>query len=188
MSGNCCCCCCTFISSPNDEQNFEIVFPEKHDFRCISELCVLCMSHDKLHTSSPFPFGLSLFRGRHSDSLFHFNLFSASSTLTPTTCVSFFTASVNLLFGLLPGGSTSSILLPMCPLSLLCTRPNHSYYSGNLSHRFFKIMPCGWRCPIYGRLPRQIRPGLPFFEKSLPPEEAEPWDIMAALSERTNNS
>ena len=56
---------------------------------------------------------------------FHFNLFFVSSTLTPTTCMSSFTASINLLFGLplrlLPGSSISSILLPMSPLSLLCT-------------------------------------------------------------------
>ena len=61
--------------------------------------------------------------------VFHFNLIFVSSTLTPTTCMSFFTASTNLLFGLplclLPGSSISSILLPMYPLSLLCTCPNH---------------------------------------------------------------
>ena len=59
---------------------------------------------------------------------FHFNLFFVSSTLTPTTCMSSFTASINLLFGrplgLLPGSSVSS-LLPMSPLSLLCTCPSH---------------------------------------------------------------
>ena len=61
--------------------------------------------------------------------VFHFDLFFVSSTLTPTTCMSF-TASIYLLFGLplglLPGSSISNILLPMYPLSLLCTCPNHS--------------------------------------------------------------
>ena len=60
---------------------------------------------------------------------FHFNLFSVSSTLTLATCMSSLTASINLLFSLplplLPGSSISSILLPMYPLSLLCTCPNH---------------------------------------------------------------
>ena len=44
--------------------------------------------------------------------VFHFTLFSVSSTLTPTTCMSSFTASIYLLFGrplgLLPGSSISS--------------------------------------------------------------------------------
>uniref|UniRef100_A0A3P8WWC6 Protease associated domain containing 1 n=1 Tax=Cynoglossus semilaevis TaxID=244447 RepID=A0A3P8WWC6_CYNSE len=60
---------------------------------------------------------------------FHLSLFSAFSTLTPTICMSSLTTSIYLLFGLplflLPGSSISNILLPMYPLSLLCTCPNH---------------------------------------------------------------
>ena len=45
--------------------------------------------------------------------IFHFNLFFVSSTLTPTTCMSSFTASINLFFGLplrlLPGFQVYSI-------------------------------------------------------------------------------
>uniref|UniRef100_A0A3P8WJ68 Piezo type mechanosensitive ion channel component 1 (Er blood group) n=1 Tax=Cynoglossus semilaevis TaxID=244447 RepID=A0A3P8WJ68_CYNSE len=48
-----------------------------------------------------------------------------AATLTPTICMSSLTASIYLLFGLplclLPGSSISNILLPMYPLSLLCT-------------------------------------------------------------------
>ena len=54
--------------------------------------------------------------------MFHFNLFFVSSTLTPVTCMSFFTASINLLFGLslhlIPCNSIFSILLPMYPLDI----------------------------------------------------------------------
>ncbi|KAF7688101.1 hypothetical protein HF521_014107, partial [Silurus meridionalis] len=47
----------------------------------------------------------------------------------PTTCMSSLTTSINLLLGLplflFPGGSILSILLPIHPMSLLCTCPNH---------------------------------------------------------------
>uniref|UniRef100_A0A3P8VS09 Estrogen-induced osteoclastosis regulator 1 n=1 Tax=Cynoglossus semilaevis TaxID=244447 RepID=A0A3P8VS09_CYNSE len=53
------------------------------------------------------------------------------------------TASIYLLFGLplflLPGSSISNILLPMYPLSLLCTCPNHL----NLSTDSFIVHSCG---------------------------------------------
>ncbi|KAJ8369913.1 hypothetical protein SKAU_G00099410 [Synaphobranchus kaupii] len=60
---------------------------------------------------------------------FHLFLSCASSSVTPTACMSSFTVSLNLLLGLplllLPGSSMSSILLPIYPTSLLRTCPNH---------------------------------------------------------------
>ncbi|KAF7708794.1 hypothetical protein HF521_017851, partial [Silurus meridionalis] len=59
----------------------------------------------------------------------HTPLSSTSSSFNPTTCMSFLTTSKNLLLVLplflLPGGSILSILLPIYPMSLLCTCPNH---------------------------------------------------------------
>ncbi|KAI5104455.1 sodium/calcium exchanger 1 isoform X3 [Silurus meridionalis] len=53
---------------------------------------------------------------------------STSASLTPTTCISSLTTSINLLLGLplflLPGGSILSILLLIYPMSLICTCPN----------------------------------------------------------------
>ena len=90
----------------------------------------------KLHmcknTHLQFFFSLRLFLFQGSPqriTAFHFDLFFVTSTLTPTTCMSSFIASINLPFGrplgLLPGSCISSILLPMSPLSLLCTCPKH---------------------------------------------------------------
>ncbi|KAF7704815.1 hypothetical protein HF521_021887, partial [Silurus meridionalis] len=68
----------------------------------------------------------------------HTPLSSTSASFKPTTCMSSFTTSINLLFGLclflLPGGSILSILLLIYPMSLLCTCPNHLNLSSlNLS-------------------------------------------------------
>ncbi|KAF7692621.1 hypothetical protein HF521_010231, partial [Silurus meridionalis] len=56
-------------------------------------------------------------------------LSSTSDSFNPTTCMSSLTTFIYLLFGLsfllLPGGAILSILLPIYPMSLLCTCPNH---------------------------------------------------------------
>ena len=102
------------------------------DFLAESLACKSKTCTQKTQTSSSYssPYGFSLFRGRHSESPFSIlSYFLYLLLLTPTTCMSSLIASINLLFGrplgLIPGSSISSILLPMSPLSLFCTCPNH---------------------------------------------------------------
>ncbi|KAI5620838.1 inversin isoform X1 [Silurus asotus] len=71
---------------------------------------------------------------------------SKSASFKPTTCMSSLTTSIKLLLGLplflLLGGSIPSILLPLCPMCLLCTCPNHlnlaSKSQSRLPHLVFK--------------------------------------------------
>ncbi|KAF7705031.1 hypothetical protein HF521_020317, partial [Silurus meridionalis] len=66
--------------------------------------------------------------------------------LTPTTCISSLTTSINLLFGLPlflpPGDSILSILLPIYIRSLPCTCPNH------LSHASLTFSPKRPTCAV----------------------------------------
>ena len=61
--------------------------------------------------------------------ILHIFLSSTSVSFTPTSCISSFTASKNLLFGLplllFPGNSISIIFLPTYSWSLLMTCPYH---------------------------------------------------------------
>uniref|UniRef100_A0A8C4TJZ0 NIF3-like protein 1 n=1 Tax=Erpetoichthys calabaricus TaxID=27687 RepID=A0A8C4TJZ0_ERPCA len=69
---------------------------------------------------------------------FHIFLSSVSCSVTPITCISSLTSSINLLLGLplllLSGSSILSLLLPLYVASLLCTCPNqHNLASLTLS-------------------------------------------------------
>ena len=82
------------------------------------------------HICTSSSYGFSLFRGCHSESLFlilPYSLYLLLWHQLPTCPPSLhpYISSSGLPLHLLPGSSISSILLPMYPLSLLCTWPNH---------------------------------------------------------------
>ena len=127
--------------------------------RLLQLLNHLLVSYIFLYSFFFFFFSLRLFSFQASPqriTVFHFDIFFVSSTLTPTTCMCSLTTSINLLFGLplrlLPGSSISSILLPMYPLSLLCTCPNHL----NLSS--FSSKPSCLRGPSNYLVPDPVHP------------------------------
>ena len=83
-----------------------------------------------MFTSSSSPFGFPFSQGwPQRIIIFHTFLSSTSVSFAPTSPISFFTTSKNLLFGLplllFPGNSISIIFLPTYSLSFLMTCPYH---------------------------------------------------------------